>query len=129
MSGSRPSKHQGPNNGGASHDPIPFLDNLHVVHAQEGRLQCVARNTAWTAPTERSPQCIADYTWMTATSWGEPLDDPELALDPNSDWYNEVVAGDVMQPNENILVATLPKRRKKSKVSVGLQISFSVSLF
>ena len=66
---------------------------------------------------------------MTATSWGEPLDNPKLALNPNSDWYDEVVARDVMQPNENILIAVLPKSWRKSKVSVGLQISLSVSLF
>ena len=118
MSNSRPSKCLRPNNGGAYHDAIPFLDDFHVVHAREGRLRHVARDTVWTAPTERSPQHTFDPTWTSASSWGEPLDDPELALDPNGDWYDEVVGGDVMEPNDNIPKA-LPKKRKRSRVSVS----------
>ena len=69
------------------------------------------------APPERSPHHGSDPTWTAAMSW-EPLDDPELALDPDGEWYDEAVFGDVMQPNDNIPRVALPKKQKKSKVSV-----------
>ena len=119
MSSSQPSKRQRPDHGGTYHDAIPFLDDFHVVHAREGRLRHVACDTVWMAPTEQSPQRTLDPNWKTATSWGEPLDDPELALDPNGNWYDEVVGGEVMQPNDNIPNA-LPKKRKRSRVSVSI---------
>ena len=78
----------------------------------------MARDTVWTAPAERSPLHASDPTWTAATSW-EPLDDPELALDPNSDWYDEVVGGEVMEMNENIPTVALLKKQKRSKVSVS----------
>ena len=59
---------------------------------------------------------------MAATSW-EPLDDPELALDPDGAWYDEAVFGDIMQPNDNMPWVALPKKQKKSKVSVCTLIS------
>jgi hypothetical protein len=117
MSSSRPSKRQRPDDGGAYHDAIPFLDDIHIVHAREGRLRRVARDTVLTAPPERSPHHASDSTWRAATSW-EPLDDPELALDPDGEWYDEAVSGDVMQPNNNIPQVPLPKKQKKSEVSV-----------
>jgi len=61
---------------------------------------------------------------MAATSW-EPLDDPELALDPDGQWYDQAVFGDVMQPSDDIPWVALPKKQKKSKVSVSILISFS----
>ena len=122
MSSSRPSKRQRPDDGGAYHDTIPFLDDIHVVHAREGRLRRVARDTVLTAPPERSPHHTSDPTWTAATSW-EPLDDLELALDPDGAWYDEAVFGDVMQPNDNMPRVALPKKQKKSKVSVCTLIS------
>ena len=124
MSKSRPSKRQRPDDGGAFHDTIPFLDDVHVVHAREGRLRRVARETVWTASTERSSHHASHPTWTTATSW-EPLDDPELALDPDGQWYDEAVFGDVMQPNDDTPPVALPKKQKKSKVSVGTSLAFS----
>lgn len=115
---SRPSKRQRPDDGGAYHDSIPFLDDFHVVHAREGRLRRVARDTVWTAPAERSPQHTSDPTWTTATSW-EPLDDHELALDPNGEWYDDVVSGEVMQADDDVPTVPLPKKHKRSKVSVS----------
>ena len=124
MSSSCPSKHQRPNDGGVYHDQIPFLNDIHVVHAREGRLWHVAWDTVYTAPPERSPHHASDPTWMAATSW-EPLDDPELALDPDGQWYDQAVFGDVMQPSDDIPWVALPKKQKKSKVSVSILISFS----
>ncbi len=84
----------------------------------------MAWDTVLTAPPERSPHHGLDSTWITATSW-EPLDDPELALDPDGEWYDEVVSGDVMQPNDNIPQVPLPKKQKKSEVSVCTLITIS----
>jgi hypothetical protein len=125
MSKSRPSKRPRPDDGGAFHDTIPFLDDIHVVHAREGRLRRVARETVWTASTERSSHHASDPTWTTATSW-EPLDDPELALDPDGQWYDEAVFGDVMQPNEDMPRVALPKKQKKSKVAVSTFMAFFI---
>ena len=123
---SRPSKRKRPDDGGSSHEtiPIPSLQNFHTIHAREGRMRRVARETNWTTPMERSPQYqhTSDPTWMTATCWGGPIDDPELALDPTGDWYDETVDGEVMNPTEDIEVAALPKK-KRSKVSVSDGIS------
>ena len=118
MSSAQPSKRQWPDNGGAYHDAIPFLEDFHVVHAQEGRLQHVAHDRVWTAPTECSPQRALDRTWTTATSW-EPLDDPELALDPNGEWYDEVVSREVMEAGDDIPLFSLSSKQKRSKVSVS----------
>ena len=88
----------------------------------------MARDTVWTAPAERSPHHASDPTWTSATSWGEPLDDPELALDPNGDWYDEAVGGEVMQTDGDIPTVALLKKQKRSKVSVSNCFSWSTSL-
>lgn len=94
MASSRPSKRLRTDNGGSYHETIPFLDDFHAVHAREGCLCCVGM----TAPPERSLQHASDKkAWMTATSWGGPPNDPELALDPTGNWYNEMVDGEVME--------------------------------
>ena len=81
---------------------------------------------ARTAPLERSLQQASDKTWMTATSWGGPPDDPELALDPTGDWYDEMVDGEVMELVDFNPAIALPK--KKSKVSVSYSIPPLTSL-
>lgn len=125
MASSRPSKRQWPDDGGSYHETIPFLDDFHAVHAREGRLFRVSLNMARTAPPERSLQHASDKAWMTATSWGGPPDDPELALDPTGDWYNEMVEGEVMELTDPVVA--LPKK-KRSKVSVSNSISPLTSL-
>ena len=123
MSSSRPSKHQWPDNGGSYHETIPFLNDFHAIHAHEGHLQRVYWDTAWTAPPEHSlQQAFKDTTWTTATSWGGPPDDPELALDPTGNWYDETLDREVMEMMDVVPVAALPKK-KRSKVSVSNSIS------
>jgi hypothetical protein len=112
---SRPSKRQRPDDGGSYHETIPFLDDFHAIHAREGRM------------AERSLQHASDKAWMTATSWGGPPDDPELALDPNGDWYDEMVDAEVMEQTDVNPVVALPKK-KRSKVSVSNSISSLTSL-
>ena len=121
---SRPSKRKRPNDGGSSHEsiPIPSLEDFHTIHAREGCMRRVARETNWTTPMECSPQYqyTSDPTWMAATSWGGPTNDPELALDPTGDWYDEMVDGEVMNSTKDIDEAALRKKRSKVSVSDGI---------
>ena len=114
----RSSKRQRPDDGGAFHDAIPFHDDFHTVHAREGRLRRTGLDAVWTAATERSPQHTSDTTWTTATSW-EPADDPELALDPDGQFYDEVVSGEVMLPESDVAEIATTTKRKKTKRAVG----------
>ena len=120
MAQNRPPKRQ--RVGGAYHDPVPFLDDFSLVHAREGKLIRIG-NELLTAPAERSPQHEADnHTWNSASSW-LPVDDPQFALDPDGEWYDEAVYGGVMEdnsPSDGLPTATQPKRRPRSKVSVRL---------
>ena len=121
MAHSRPSKRQ--RVGGAYHDPVPFVDDFSMLHAREGKLVHVGRELL-TAPAERSPQHEADRTWDTASSW-LPVDDPQFALDPDGEWYDEVMNGEVMDdpvPTDGPTSSTQPKKRVRSKLSVGLAL-------
>jgi len=125
MASSRPSKRRRPDDGGSYHETIPFLNDFHAVHAREGRL--LLNHCARTAPPDRSLQHASDKAWMTATSWDGPPDDPELALDPTGDWYDEMVDGEVMELTDVNPVVALPKK-KRTKVSVSNSISPLTSL-
>ena len=52
-------------------------------------------------------------SWHSASAW-VPDDDPEYVLDPDGDWYNEVVEGPVEQ-----LSPPTKTKKKKSQVSAG----------
>jgi hypothetical protein len=120
MAQNRPSKRQ--RVGGAYHDPVPFADDFSLIHAREGKLIRVG-NELLTAPAERSPQ-HDDHTWNSASSW-LPADDPQFALDPDGEWYDEAVDGGVMKdgfPLDGPASTTQPKKRVQSKVSVGLHL-------
>ena len=119
MAQNRPPKRQ--RVGGAYHDPVPFVDDLSLIHAREGKLIRIG-NELLTAPAERSPQ-HDDHTWNSASSW-LPADDPQFALDPNGEWYDEVVDSGVMEdsfPLNGLAGTTQPKKRVRSKVSVSLR--------
>ena len=107
--------------GGSYHDSVPFAADFSVVHAREGRLRRIG-NDLLTTPAERSPQRgVDDAAWNSATSW-LPVDDPHFALDPNSEWYDEVVDSDVMQDHiavDSPAFTARPKTRVRSKVSVS----------
>jgi hypothetical protein len=120
MASNRPAKRQ--RFGGAYHDTIPFADDLSTIHAREGRL-CRVGNGLLTASVERGAQHEVNQTaWNSASTW-LPADDPQFALDPDSEWYDEVVDGGVMEgriPIDEPTLPTLPKARVRSKVSVRL---------
>jgi hypothetical protein len=108
--------------GGAYHDSIPFVNDFSLVHAREGRLLRVS-NDVRTAPAERSPQHEAADAWNDALTW-LPMDDPDYALDPDGDWYDEALGGDVMSQNEATPVTIAQKKKRvRSTVSVRLDLS------
>ena len=107
--------------GGVVRDSIPLLDDYSTVHAREGRLVRVG-NEFHTAPAERVPQRESDHTWSNAASW-LPHDDPQYALDPDGDWYDEAVGGDVITQDDvggqDLPPTAAKKKRVRSKVSVS----------
>jgi hypothetical protein len=118
MAHSRPPKRQ--RVGGAYHDPVPFVDDFSLFHSREGRL-LRAGNEVFTASDERAPQ-DADRTWNAASSW-LPIDDPQFALDPDGEWYDEAMDGEVTEdhiPADEPASSSLPKKRVRSKLSVSL---------
>ena len=72
--------------------------------------------------THRDPQ-RSSTTWTQGDSW-EPKDNPNLALDPDREWYDEVVEGPVTaepwtsEPDPKSL-EKLSKKRKRSVRSVS----------
>jgi hypothetical protein len=68
MAQNRPAKQQRVGVGGAHRDPVPFADDFTTVHAREGRLARVGRDSL-SVPTARLAQREADETWNSALSW------------------------------------------------------------
>jgi hypothetical protein len=95
MAQNRPAKRQRVGVGGAHRDPVPFADDYTTVHAREGRLARVGRDSL-SVPTARLAQREADETWNSAPSW-LPADDPQYALDPDGEWYDEELDGNIME--------------------------------
>jgi len=112
MAQRRPSKR--PRVGGVIRDPIPLLDDYSTVHAREGRLLRVG-NEVRTAPAECVPQRESDSTWNNATSWA-PIDDPQYALDPDGEWYDEAVGCDVMAQDDVDGHRPPPTAKKKQRI-------------
>jgi hypothetical protein len=112
MAQSRPSKRA--RVGEVFHDIVPLPEDYSIVHARDGRLKRVG-NSVRTAPTNRTAHHESNNTWSTTESW-TPFDDPEFALDPNGDSYNEVLNQEVMEEPTKGLPA--PKQRTRSAVSV-----------
>jgi hypothetical protein len=118
MAHNRPAKRQRVGVGGADHDPVPFADDFSAVHAREARVVRIGRESL-SVPTERLIQREADETWHSALSW-LPIDDPQYALDPDGEWYDEVLEGGVMDSfdDHSKAPAAKGKRRIRSGVSV-----------
>lgn len=111
----RSTKRQRANYGGAYHDAVPIADNdFSSVQFREGRMRRVG-NTVFTAISEPSYQHDTSC-WNDIVDWNIP-DDPDYALDPNSDLYDELLKGDVIQA-ENPLPDSAAKR-ERSRVSVS----------
>jgi len=100
--------------GGAFHDPIPFSDDFSIVHASEGRVKRIGTESL-SIPGEWIPLHTADLAWDFAPSW-LPINDPQYALDPDGEWYDEAVGCDIMAEDDS---AMKKKARVRSKTSVG----------
>ena len=112
MAQTRPSKRA--QFGGAFHDVVPLPEDYSIVHARDGWLKHVG-NSVCTAPTNRTAHHKSDNTWSSAESW-TPFDDPEFALDPNGESYNDVLNQEVMEEATKGLPT--PKQKTRSAVSV-----------
>ena len=121
MAHNRPAKRQRVGVGGAHHDPVPFADDFSTVHAREARVVRVGRESL-SVPTERLIQCEADETWHSASSW-LPIDDPQYALDPDGEWYDEVLEGEVMDNIDDHSTATAAKGKKPIRSGVSVRPS------
>ena len=118
MAHNRPAKRQRIGVGGAHRDPIPFADDFSTVHAREARVVRVGKESL-SVPTERLVLREADEAWNSAVSW-LPVDDPQYALDPNGEWYDETLEGGVMEgfDDHSATAAAKGKKRIRSGVSV-----------
>ncbi|KAJ3500320.1 hypothetical protein NLJ89_g9853 [Agrocybe chaxingu] len=102
--------------GGSYHTYIPFsLDDYSDVHAREGRLIRVGPKTTTALPARTVQK--SDAQWRSVTTWA-PLDDPEFALDPDGDWYDEAVEASVMEDKVTPTIdLSKPRKKVRSKVS------------
>jgi len=106
----------------AYRDQISVLDDdYEAVHEREGRLRRVGNNVL-TAPAAREVHFTSD-SWQQASSWA-PVDDPEYALDPDGEWYDDAIEMPVMQE-----VPLLRKKRKKSQISVSVFLNKNKMLY
>jgi len=125
MAQNRPSKRA--RVGGSFHDPIPFADDFSIVHAREGRLVRVG-NERLAVPVEHEPQHETDRAWNSAPTW-LPADDPQYALDPDGEWYDEVVDRDIMAQDDNLGFAEDSRPTAKKKKHVRSKASVSIAHF
>ena len=122
MAHNRPSKCQ--HVGGAYHDPIPFADDLTVVHAREGRLIQVG-NELLSIPAEQVPQHETDSSWDLASDW-LPIDDPQYALDTDGEWYDDALERDIKENSESHPEDTCPGTAANKKTWTRKRVSVSL---
>jgi hypothetical protein len=110
------------------HDSVPSATiDYNNVHLREERTRKVGISTV-TAPQASRVVHMSDEDWKSTKSW-VVLDDPNFALDPDGDWYDEAVEGPVMQQDHpSAKIGGQVKKRIRSKVSVGLKSCVSQSL-
>jgi len=104
------------------HDCIPLANDFEVVHAQQAREVHVG-NLSRVVGGPRSPQ-RGRTSWTLGTSW-VPEDNPNIALDPNGDWFNEEVEAPATADHPSHTLH--PIKKIKSKVSVGMRCTFPLS--
>ncbi len=105
--------------GGSYHDRIPLENDFEVIKAR----------TASSGPNRmpiETATTILPSTWTFGSSWA-PEDDPEYALDPDGEWYDEVLEADVGDVLEEAEVEEPKKKKKRSEVSVSDFLLHSMS--
>ena len=119
MANPRPTKRQRPDPGTSYHDTVPLLnDDFDTIHSREGRLKRVGGHGISTAALPRDPH--QSTSWSSVYSW-DPPDDPEFALDPDGELYDDLVEGDVMEEHPS---TDVPSKKKRSRVSVSFVYFF-----
>ncbi|KAG6848447.1 hypothetical protein H0H93_016880 [Arthromyces matolae] len=99
----------------SQHDRIIFDNDFEVIHARESYRIRVG-NSSRVVENQRSPQ-RGRTSWVQGSQW-EPEDNPELALDPDGDWYDEEVEGSVLQEPSPRQDSGKPRKKKtRTKVS------------
>ncbi len=90
--------------GGSYHDRIPMEEDFEVIRVRTASL--TTRNT-----TYNSEVASIALPWTVGSSWA-PDDSQDFALDPNEEWFDEVVEANV----EDVMAqrATAPKAKKKT---------------
>ena len=123
MAQNRPSKRA--RVGGSFRDAIPFADDFSIVHAREGKLVRVG-NERLAVPMEHEPHHETDRAWNSAPTW-LPADDPQYALDPDGEWYDEVVGCDIMAQDDDTGFAedSIPSSKKKKRFRSKKSVRFT----
>ncbi|KAJ3500804.1 hypothetical protein NLJ89_g9630 [Agrocybe chaxingu] len=125
MASRQPKRYRKEQEGGSCRDFIPLAkDDYLDVHAHEGRLLTFGSKIG-VAPVERETQ-KSDINWKAASSW-TPLDDVELALDPDGARYNAAVEAHVMDETQSTVKGSKKSKRKKEQKPKGLRSRVSVS--
>ena len=94
-------------------DTIPLGNKYDIVYAREESTSLCSE------PPAPIPQTNTD-SWATTLSWSPP-DDPSFSLDPDGQWYDEVVDSNAMDDTLP-KVSTAKKKIARSMVSVSTDI-------
>lgn len=98
--------------GGFYHDRIPLEDDFEVFNV------CTVSSGPNHIPIETSKSFLPS-TWTYGSSWA-PDDDLEYALDPDDEWYDEVLEADVM---DEVIMPKTKKKRSEASVCTLLVVT------
>ena len=91
-------------------DPIPLSNEYDIIYSRE------ESTSLHSEPAKHVPHTDTD-SWATTLSWSPP-DDPTFALDPDGDWYDEVVESNIMDDVPPVALTT-KKKKIRSTISVS----------
>lgn len=100
-----------------SHTRLPLDNDYEVVQARTSSL----RGTTGKAVDSPHDELRGKTTWSVGESW-YPEDDPEFALDENSEWYEEELERDVGEVLDRI---DMQEKAKKDRSEASVS-TFSV---
>lgn len=75
-------------------DAVPVFQDFDTVLSTEASVSRRGNLIQATRPPARTTEPVLGV-WETVVNW-EPVDDPEYALDPDGEWYDEALEADVM---------------------------------
>ncbi len=95
-------------------------DNFDVIEA---------RTTSLRGPNKTASntnQYVVDLPWTLGTSWA-PEESHEYTLDPDNEWYDEVLEADVGDVMANVLLPTKQRVRSQTSVRFDCTLLFACS--